>query len=203
MEKSRLEAFTDGVFAIVITLLVLDIKLPDNTTGHNLDDHLTHILPALGAYALSFAIVGMYWVAHHLAARMFKSIDTRVLWLNIIHLFFVCLIPFTTSLLSKFTFSAWAVAIYGINILLINLAGWLVVHYLYRHQQLARANFTHDMFIVHRNQYLKIALLYATGIVFSFINPHVSLAIYGLVTIYVIGGTIFPSLSWRRRLATN
>ncbi len=202
MEKSRLEAFTDGVFAIVITLLVLDIKLPGDTTTQNLDSNLEHILPALGAYALSFTIVGMYWVAHHLASRMFKTIDPRIIWLNNLHLLFVCLIPFTTSLLSKFTFAPWAVAIYGVNILLINLAGWLVVHYLFRHQNLAKREFTDKMFAVHRNQYLKIALLYAFGIVFSVINPHISIFIYGLVTIYVIIGTIFPTLSWRRRLSS-
>lgn len=200
MEKARLEAFTDGVFAIVVTLLVLDIKLPEGTTSQNLHAHLVHILPALGTYALSFTIVGMYWIAHHLAARMFRSIDTRVMWLNILFLLFVGLIPFSASLLSKFTLNTWAITIYGINILLINLAGWLVIHYLYRHQQLAEGEFTSHMFTVHAHQYLKVGLLYALGVIASFINPKLSIGVYILVTIYIIAGTVFPNLSWRRRL---
>lgn len=199
MEKSRLEAFSDGVFAIVVTLLVLDIRLPEGTVAQNLDEHLVHVLPALGTYALSFTIVGMYWVAHHMAARMFKAIDARILWLNILMLLFVGLIPFTTGLLSRYAHDSWAVALYGINIMLINIAGWFIIHYLYHHQNLANFKFSKEIFAAHRQQYLKIGLLYAVGIIFSFINPIVSIYVYGLITLYLIAGMLFPQLSWRRR----
>jgi uncharacterized membrane protein len=103
MTKDRLETFTDGVFAIVVTLLVLDIKLPQGITTANLGGSLVHILSSLGTYGLSFTIIGLYWVFHHLASRMFNEIDNWVAWLNIIHIMFIGLIPFTAKYEHSFT----------------------------------------------------------------------------------------------------
>lgn len=197
MDRTRLETFTDGIFAIVVTLLVLDIKLPVNTTVNNLDSNLIHLLPSLATYALSFIIVGLYWIFHQAVAQRFKSINTRVMWLNIIHLLFVGLIPFTTSLMSRYTFSTWAIVIYGGNILAINLAGWSVTKYFYNHPELHEGKFTHLTFIAQRRQYIKIALLYASGIVMAFFVPEISIYIYAFVTGYLVLGTVVDKLSWR------
>lgn len=198
MNKNRLEALTDGVFAIVVTLLVLDIRLPEGTTMANLGNNFIHVLPSLATYVLSFMIIGLYWIFHLSASRMFKEVDYRVVWLNIILVMAVGLLPFTTSILSEFTASPWAPAVYGVNILAINLAGWFVMVYLYHHQSLAKDKFTPQMFVAQRNQYIKIASLYAVGIVLAFVAPLVSVFIYGFVTLYLILGTIFPKLTWRR-----
>ncbi len=203
MNKERLEIFTDGVFAIVATLLVLDIRLPVDTTVANLGSNLVHVLPSLATYVLSFTIIGLYWIFHHSAASMFKQVDNRVAWLNIIMIMFIGLLPFTTSVLSEFALSAWAPVLYGINILAINIAGWLVMVYLYRHQSLAKSTFTQAMFTSQRNQYIKIASLYAIGIALAFVAPVASIYIYTFVTLYLIVGTLFPKLTWRRRFDSS
>lgn len=202
MDKARLETLADGVFAIVVTLLVLGIQLPRGTTAANLGSSLAATIPSLATYILSFTIVGLYWIFHHSASRMFKKVDYRVIWLNIILLMFIGLIPFTTSILSEFALSSWAPALYGVNILAINLAGWLSMVYLYHHPTLAESEFTRKMFVAQRNQYAKIASLYAIGVVIAFIAPMVSIYIYGLVTFYLILGTIFPKFTWRKQFNT-
>lgn len=203
MEKSRLEAFTDGVFAIVVTLLVLDIKLPTNTTSDNLENNILRILPALATYALSYMVVGLYWIFHHRASHWFKSADTGVLWLNIVYLMFIGLVPFSASMLSKFTYSPWAILFYGLNLIAITIAGFTIVNYLYRHSHLVKGDFTREIYVAQRYQYTKIALLYAVGIVLGFIYPAASIYIYVFVTLYLILATLFPQLSWQRKVGHN
>ncbi len=200
MEKTRLEAFTDGVFAIVVTLLVLDIRLPEGTTTHNLGDNLVHVIPTFSTYVLSYFIVGLYWIFHHSVTRRFKSIDSRILCLNIVHLMLVGLIPFSTSVLSEFTFTTWAIVLYGVNILAINLTGWLVIHYLYRHKDLVNGDFGQTAYKLQRRLYIKIASFYAIAIALGFITPQASIYIYALITLYLIFTVLFPRLSWRRSL---
>lgn len=199
MDKTRLEAFTDAVFAIVVTLLVLDIKLPEGTTAQNLENNIIHILPALATYVLSYLVVGLYWVFHHRASQWFKSADTPVLWLNIVYLMFIGLVPFSTSLLSEFTFTSWAILFYGLNLLAITLAGFVIVWYMYHHSHLLKADFKHSIYAAQRYQYAKIAVLYTVGIILGFINTHISIYIYVFVTAYLILSTLFPQLSWQRR----
>lgn len=203
MDKNRLEAFTDAVFAIVVTLLVLDIRLPEGTTAQNLEDNIVHILPALATYVLSYLVVGLYWVFHHRASQWFKSADTTVLWLNIVYLMFIGLVPFSTSMLSEFTFTSWAILFYGFNLLAITLAGFAIVQYMYHHKQLLKGDFTRQIYIAQRYQYAKIAALYTVGIFFGFIDPQISIYIYVFVTAYLILSTLFPQLSWQRRVQAN
>lgn len=202
MDKVRLETFTDGVFAIVITLLVLDINLPAITTATSLGSNILRTLPQLATYALSVVIVGIYWVSHNLAAQQFKKIDTRVMWLNLVLILFLGLIPFTTSVLSEYMFSAWAIVLYGINILAMNLSGWLIILYLYHHPALAEQKFTVERFAAQKHQYIKVALLYAIGIAFAFITPEISIYIYVLVTTYIVLSTVIHRLSWRSRVSS-
>lgn len=203
MDSKRLEAFTDGVFAIVVTLLVLDIKLPDGTTADNLENNIIHILPSLGTYFLSFLVVGLYWIFHHRASHYFKSSDTPVLWLNLVYLMFIALIPFSASMLSKFIYTPWAILFYGVNLLLITLSGWLIFLYLYRHKNLVQGEITPEIFRAQRHHYLKIAYLYAIGIISGFYLPRISIYIYVIVTLNLILGTLSTKFSWQRRIKNN
>ena len=90
MKKNRVEAFTDGVFAIVITLLILELKLPD-VGATELPSALRNLLPSIGAYVLSFGLIGMYWVFHHYSMTLIQEVDGVLLWLNILFLLFICL----------------------------------------------------------------------------------------------------------------
>ena len=93
MEKNRLEAFSDGVLAIIITIMVLELKLPE---GDGIDD-LLKIGPTLIAYLLSFMFVAIYWVNHHLIFHDAEQINVKILWCNIAWLFVMSFIPFTTA----------------------------------------------------------------------------------------------------------
>ena len=126
MTKNRLEAFSDGVFAIVITLLILDVRLPADKplTLETLRAVVPHVL----AFVLSFVIVGVYWVSHHNMLHFIKQVDRQLLWLNLVLLLIVVFIPFPAALLGQHPDSALAVALYGGNLMLVNAAGtvmWL------------------------------------------------------------------------------
>jgi uncharacterized membrane protein len=126
MTKTRLEAFSDGVFAIVITLLILDVRFP---AGEALTlAALMGVAPHLLAFVLSFVIVGVYWVSHYNMLHYVKEVDRQLLWLNLALLMIVVLLPFPTSLLGQHPDSLLAVTLYGVNLMLANAAGtvlWL------------------------------------------------------------------------------
>jgi uncharacterized membrane protein len=126
MTKNRLEAFSDGVFAIVITLLILDVRLPADKPLTL--DTLRSVVPHVLAFVLSFVIAGVYWVSHHNMLHFIKQVDRHLLWLNLVLLLFVVLIPFPAALLGQHPDSALAVTLYGSNLMLVNAAGtvmWL------------------------------------------------------------------------------
>jgi uncharacterized membrane protein len=126
MTKNRLEAFSDGVFAIVITLLILDVRLPADKPLTL--ETLWSVAPHLWAFALSFVIVGVYWASHHNMLHFIKQVDRQLLWLNLALLLVIVLIPFPAGLLGQHLDSELAVMLYGINLMLVNAAGaamWL------------------------------------------------------------------------------
>jgi uncharacterized membrane protein len=111
---SRLEAFSDGVLAIIITIMVLELKVPDEPTLHALV-HTTGI--SLLTYLLSFVYVGIYWNNHHHMFQLVRQIHGGVLWANLALLFFLSLFPFTTAWVDETDFQSTPVVIYGINLL--------------------------------------------------------------------------------------
>ncbi len=102
MNKNRLEAFSDGVFAIAITLLVLNVKVPNkqNITNAELNNILAASTNQLLSFGFSFLIIGVFWVAHHRIFSFAKVVDTTLIWLNIIYLMFIATIPFPASILA-------------------------------------------------------------------------------------------------------
>lgn len=103
MEKNRLEAFSDGVLAIIITIMVLELSLP---VGDKFKDFAA-ILPLLLTYVLSFFFVAIYWVNHHLMFHLTERVNLKILWVNIVWLFVISLIPFTTAWVGKHP-TSWA-----------------------------------------------------------------------------------------------
>jgi uncharacterized membrane protein len=118
MSKGRLEAFSDGVFAILLTILVLELKIPH---GANLAA-LQPLLATLLSYMLSFAFLGIYWNNHHHMLHMASRINGKILWANLHLLFWLSLIPFTTGWLGENHFAALPTALYGIVLLLAGIA---------------------------------------------------------------------------------
>ncbi|RKD92255.1 TMEM175 family protein [Mangrovibacterium diazotrophicum] len=122
MNKGRLEAFSDGVLAIIITIMVLEIKVPH---GHDLKD-LKPLIPIFLSYLLSFIYIGIYWNNHHHMLHTAKQVRGDVLWANLHLLFWLSLIPFVTGWMGENHFQAMPMALYGIVLLMAALAYFLL-----------------------------------------------------------------------------
>jgi len=174
MNKARLEAFSDGVIAVIITIMVLELKAP---RGDDLDA-LEQLVPELLTYLVSFVFVGIYWNNHHHLLHTVAHIDGRVLWANMHLLFWLSLVPFTTSWAGRNPTAAVPAALYGCVLLLCGVA-WLLLQQLLMKASgpdsaLARA--------VGRDFKGKIsAFLYSVGIGLAFVRAWIADAIYVLV----------------------
>lgn len=185
MKKNRLESFSDGVFAIVITLLVLDLRLP-SVSYAALGGSLRAMAPSIAAYVLSFLLVGMYWVFHHHAFTLLDAVDGVLLWLNIVFLLFISFLPFPTMMLGRYPFETLPVVFYGVNLLLANMMGLLSLVYLRFNPQLASARHTPEL---HRRQvqmYLSVNGLYIANIALAFVAPIVSVGVFGLMAVFLM-----------------
>ncbi len=122
MPKGRLEAFSDGVIAILITIMVLELHIPDGTSWHALG----HELPVLLAYALSFVYLGIYWNNHHHMLSVVHRVSGAALWANLHLLFWLSLVPFSTAWMSEHRFPPIPTAVYGIVLLCAALAYYIL-----------------------------------------------------------------------------
>ena len=176
MSKGRLEAFSDGVLAIVITIMVLELKAPHEASLEAVEP----LLPEFLSYVLSFVMVGIYWNNHHHLLQAAEHIDGRVLWANLHLLFWLSLVPFVTAWMGKSSFAPWPVAAYGVVMLLSGCAYFLLTRVLIAHHgsesRLARA--------VGRDLKAGVSVLtYAAAIPLSFIDPRIACALYVFVAI--------------------
>lgn len=129
MTKGRIEAFSDGVLAIVITIMVLELKPPHEPTLES----LRPLVPVLLSYILSFIYVGIYWNNHHHLFQAVKSIKGGVLWANLHLLFWLSLVPFVTAWMGENDFAAWPSALYGVVLLGAAIAYSIMVRILLKH----------------------------------------------------------------------
>jgi uncharacterized membrane protein len=135
LNTGRVEAFSDGVIAIILTIMVLELKVPHLEHGHVLEG-LREILPTMSAYVLSFVFIGVYWVAHHHVLILAESVTVKSLWANLHFLFWLSLIPFATNWLGESGYQSESVALYGALLCAVSFAFWLFVRSL---------EFSHDL----------------------------------------------------------
>jgi uncharacterized membrane protein len=176
MSTGRLEAFSDGVIAILITVMVLELPKPHGTTWAALHESL----PVLLAYVLSFVYLGIYWNNHHHMLQATHRVNGVILWANLHLLFWLSLVPFTTSWLGENSLSEVTAAAYGINLLAAALAYYALQRAIIRDQGeesvLAAA--------VGRDLKGRLSpVLYVSGIALAFVNPWLSVAIYVVVAL--------------------
>lgn len=122
MSKGRLEAFSDGVIAILITIMVLELRVPDGADPAALGS----LLPVFLSYVLSFIYLGIYWNNHHHLFQLVQTVNGRVLWANMHLLFWLSLVPFVTAWMGENGFAAWPVALYGVVLLLAAVAYFIL-----------------------------------------------------------------------------
>ena len=174
MGKGRLEAFSDGVIAIIITIMVLEMKVPH---GEDLAA-LQPLLPVFVSYALSFVYVGIYWNNHHHMLHAARQVSGTILWANLHLLFWLSLVPFVTDWMGENHFSAMPVALYGAVLLMAGVAYYVLAQALIRHHgadsTLARA--------IGRDFKGRISVvLYCAAIPLSFVESWLAVAVYVLV----------------------
>jgi uncharacterized membrane protein len=113
--SDRMAAISDGVFAVALTLLVLDVRPPESGAP-GLVYALVAVAPRLGIFALSFAIVAYYWIVHHLIFASLRGVTLGLMWVNLVFLFTVVVLPFSTAVLGRYPLGSPALAIYGVNL---------------------------------------------------------------------------------------
>jgi uncharacterized membrane protein len=176
MEKERMLAFSDGVIAVIITIMVLELKAPP---GDSLDA-LRPLWPVFLSYILSFIFIGIYWNNHHHLMHVVRQVDGAILWANLHLLFWLSLVPFVTAWMGGNHFGSLPVALYGVVMLMAAVGYTILVQTLIaRHGKesiLARA--------IGKDWKGKVSLaLYLTALPLSFVNSKVSLGLYVVVAI--------------------
>jgi len=176
MSTTRMEAFTDGVLAIIITIMVLELKVPHGTGL----EVLSPLLPILASYVLSFVYIGIYWNNHHHLLQACHRVTGSVMWANLHLLFWLSLIPFTTGWMGENHFAAVPTAAYGVVLVMAGFA------YLLLQQRIIAAE--GDQSLVKRAigadwKGKASPLLYVLAIGLAFVSPRISMAIYTAVAI--------------------
>jgi uncharacterized membrane protein len=182
MNKQRLEAFTDGVYAIVITLLVLDIRIPD-VRPEDLGPALVRMLPQFFTYILSFFVIALYWFSHHRVAQQVRRVDGPFVWLNMVWLLFVTIMPFPTALLGRYPLRPLPIAIYGIDLVLANVTGFIILGYMKRHPELCFTTVDSTMLGRQVPVYAVTNGVYLLAIASGWIFPWLSYALYAAVLV--------------------
>lgn len=174
MGKGRLEAFSDGVLAIIITIMVLEMKVPH---GNSLTD-LKPLLPVFLSYILSFVYIGIYWNNHHHMLHAAHKVTGTVLWTNTHLLFWLSLVLFVTSWMGENNFSTWPVVLYGVVLFMASMAYYFLAHSLSglhgKDSTLAKA-------IGRDRKGIISSVIYVIGIGLSFVHPYLGFAIYVVV----------------------
>jgi uncharacterized membrane protein len=177
MNKTRLEAFSDGVLAIIITIMVLEIKVPHAATWAE----LATLLPTFISYLMSFVFVGIYWGNHHHLLHSLKSVSSAVIWANINLLFWLSLIPFSTGWMGENDFAPNTILLYGVLLLLSGISFTIL--------QKTVEKKTHDLAALKdafRNLNKKgiaSTMSYAAAIPLAYIHPGISGVIFFAVAV--------------------
>lgn len=176
MPTNRLEAFSDGVLAVIITIMVLELKPPPGDSFSALGS----IASGLLTYVLSFVYIGIYWSNHHHFFQIAERIDGRVLWANLHLLFWLSLVPFTTAWTDESHFARAPVASYGIDLLMCAVA-WVIMQRMCFRSEGERSHLRHA---VGRGLKEKVSpVLYVAGILGAWAQPAFSMAMFAIVAL--------------------
>ena len=171
MSTGRLEAFSDGVLAIIITIMVLELKIPHEAGLET----LRPLVPKFLSYVLSFIFLGIYWNNHHHIFQAAKQVNGRVLWANLNLLFWLSLIPFVTGWMGENHFASWPVALYGLDLLLAAVAYIILTRILVACHG---ADSTLGAALGHDFRGKASLVLYIAAIPLAFVSPWIACGLY-------------------------
>ncbi|APU98855.1 MULTISPECIES: TMEM175 family protein [Sphingobacterium] len=176
MTKGRLEAFSDGVLAIIITIMVLELKVPEGFTFASLKP----LYPKIISYIVSFVYVGLYWNNHHHLFQIVRKVNGKVLWSNLNLLFWLSLMPVTTNWIGESHFERDPIIAYGFVLIMCSISYNIVEYFVI---QIEGEESALKKAVKSKVKENISTALYFLGIGLSFINPYISLLMYGTVAI--------------------
>ena len=208
-EKNRIEALVDGIFAVALTLLVLDIKLPEAVplpTNDALWKRLLDLERHFAIYVISFVVIAIYWVAHHVQFHYVRYTDRRMIWINMFFLLLITFVPFVTDLVGDHEGLILPVEIYGATLLALSALSFANLAYLAHHPHLATADLTPLAVRLLKRRIAFFMLVPAASMALAFVSTRLALYAYFLLaTVHFLpasidehirvqrGGTIEPS----------
>ena len=188
VSADRLKALADGVFAVAMTLLVLQLVVPEikDISNKELTQILLSMWPKFLAYGLSFLIGGIYWLIHHSIFDAIRYYDATLAWINIVFLLFVALIPFTTSLLGEYFLQKTSTIIYGVHLLLMFLGGYSLWTYSTWKHILVVPDLDPGLVKGARRMGYVYFLILSIAIIVAFFIPLISVIIYGIFVLTIL-----------------
>ncbi|MCL1588096.1 MAG: TMEM175 family protein [Actinomycetia bacterium] len=196
----RMLFFSDGVFAIIITILVLDLKVPELDSGVALSDSLTDMRPSFIAFVLSFLLVGMYWVEHRGMFTQIRYVDANVLWLNLVFLLPLSMVPFAASALGKYESNPTALHLYGAVLMAATLMRLILVSYLQRHPGLSWVSSTKQANRLMTVVGIAPMVVYGAAMLVASWQPWLSVALYLSMPLLYFGAIAFLKTDPRTRV---
>jgi uncharacterized membrane protein len=182
--KGRIEALSDGVFAIAMTLLVLDLHVPTPAavaSAGGVAPALAGLWPAFLTYGVSFALLGVYWVGHHVTFHFIRQTDRNLLWINILFLMCIAFVPFSTALLAQYRNEQSVQAVYGCSVIATGLALWAHWRYATGGRRLVDPDLAPGVVADGTRRILLAPAAYLLSIGVSFVSPGASLLVFVLV----------------------
>jgi len=183
LSTKRIEGFSDAVFAIIVTLLVLDLRVPDlqHITNQSTVKVLIALAPQFVSFALSFFILCIFWVNHHQFFHALRRADRKLLWLNNLVLFWLCFIPFPTALLGRYPTNVVVAMLFGSALFFAAISFSAMIHYAMFEKKLLEEHVNlSDRKYAQRNSYWGI-LLYALSVILAPVSVYISLFIFFVV----------------------
>ncbi len=186
LTPKRIDGLQDGVFAIVMTLLVLEMRLPEAAPGHEIQEHLVEMLPLFTTYVITFMNLGIYWVGQVLQMHAIERSDRTFMWMQIFFLLFISVLPFSSSLLGRYPDEQISSIVYGMNMIAVGLMSCLGWRYASHHHRLTSHDLTPSFIrsVTWRILVAPVAALIA--ILLSFVTMRLSILCYLLVLPYYI-----------------
>lgn len=185
--KQRIEALSDGIFAIAMTLLVLDIKIPKISEmlikPGFLAETLLHLWPKFLTFVMSFVILGLFWIAHHGYSHFLKRTDRCFLWINLLYLMVVVCVPFSTDLLGSYPRHRIAAMIYGGNIMALGFTLYWQWAYATNHHRLVGNHLEPELVRKGKQRIFLGISINLCAVLLAWVNPTISLVLYVLFPI--------------------
>ena len=188
--KGRLESLTDGVFAIIMTILVFNISVPElilftegDLASERLSAKFADLWPDFLAYVISFSTLGAFWVAHHRIFRWIICVNRPLIWINISFLMVIGLVPFSTTILTQYLHSQHSIFVFSFNAILAGLLIYAIYYYVKRNIELVDKSVQALIEKSSSRRVLATVLTYSVSIIFSFIYLPVSMFLLLLVLV--------------------